>query len=196
MTASTCVDFNSCLSYALSQFPVQYTLKDKQLEALHNIYNGRDLVCLLPTGYGKSLIYQLSPFLLGNKYGVQSPITLVVSPLNSIMKDQVSQLCRNGIRACALDMSGNTAQTFEVDSDDSDSGDDVELQAHEADIDDVIAGKYNLVFSHPEALVSSVGGQRLLRSSVYQDRVCCIAIDEAHMIQEWCVYKTTLYLFK
>ena len=50
--------FEEDLQYAKEQFGVTFTLKQKQLEALESIYNGNDTVAVLPTGYGKSIVFQ------------------------------------------------------------------------------------------------------------------------------------------
>ena len=55
-------------------------------------------------------------------------------------------------------------------------------------MDDVRQGKFRLLYSHPEALLSSPVGRTILRSEVYRHNVCCIAVDEAHMIDEWYVH--------
>ena len=50
--------FEEDLQYAKEQFGVNFALKQKQLEALESIYNGNDTVVVLPTGYGKSIVFQ------------------------------------------------------------------------------------------------------------------------------------------
>ena len=62
--------------------------------------SGRDVLGVMPTGAGKSICYQIAGMLLPG-------ITLVISPLISLMQDQVSALCRTGISACLI----NSAQT-------------------------------------------------------------------------------------
>ena len=69
-------------------------LKDKQLEALELLYFGKDVFLWLPTGYGKSLCFQLLPFLFDFKFNRTGPLSLrsvviVISPLVSLMVDQV-----------------------------------------------------------------------------------------------------------
>src|SRR5512135_3911735 len=66
-----------------------------QQEAVTAVLGGRDLLAVMPTGSGKSLGYQLPALLLPG-------LTLVVSPLIALMKDQVDELNRKGIRAAAL----------------------------------------------------------------------------------------------
>ena len=87
------------------------TLKDKQREALKYLFEGNDVFVWFPTGYGKSICYQLLPFLLDMKFGrteapaVERSVVLVVSPLVSLMVDQVSSLQSRGVPAAIL--SGN-----------------------------------------------------------------------------------------
>ena len=76
-----------------------FKLKDKQVEGLQSVYSGKDTLVILPTGYGKSLIYQALPIILNG-------VVLVVSPLTSIMLDQVSSLNGRGLLACMLTNDG------------------------------------------------------------------------------------------
>ena len=71
-------------------------LKDKQLEVLHELYRGNDVFALFPTGYGKSVCYQLLPFLFDHNLkhtsspALEQSVDLIISPLMSLMVDQVS----------------------------------------------------------------------------------------------------------
>ena len=80
---------------ALQQFSVTASFRDGQQELVESVLNGHDLLAVMPTGSGKSLGFQLPALLLPGT-------TLVVSPLISLMKDQVDELNRRGIRAAAL----------------------------------------------------------------------------------------------
>ena len=131
-------DFEPSLSYALSCLKLgDLKLKDKQLEAIRSVYNGKDVFLWLPTGYGKSVCYQCLPFLFDHKLSrIDLPLTdrsvcLVVSPLVSLMSDQVTSLRTSGVQAAIL--SGN-------------KGIDKELLAAEKDIQ---CGTYSLLFSAP-----------------------------------------------
>ena len=87
-------------------------LKEKQSEAIKSIYEGKDVFAWLPTGYGKSLRYQLLLFHFDFKLGrtrafaTERNIALVIYPLVSLMVDQVYSLQAHGV--CAAILSGNT----------------------------------------------------------------------------------------
>ena len=88
--------FNCSLEYALEKLgKAELSLKEAQYEALKNVvFDRRDTMCVLPTGYGKSLIYQLLSctfdYFLSSDIGNSSII--VVSLLNALMQDQISKL--------------------------------------------------------------------------------------------------------
>ncbi len=92
-------DFDGALKYALSCLKQDgLTLMAEQAQALKLLFEGRDVFIWFPTGYGKSLCYQLLPFLMDYKLGrtkaplVDKSVVLVVSPLVSLMIDQVRSL--------------------------------------------------------------------------------------------------------
>ena len=105
-------EYYEALAYSLLCVNQQnLVLKAKQEEALFHLYNGRDVFAWFPTGYGKSICFQLIPFLLDFKLNrttvpqVERSVVLVISPLVSLMVDQVSGLQRRGVPAAIL--SGN-----------------------------------------------------------------------------------------
>ncbi|XP_033724737.1 mediator of RNA polymerase II transcription subunit 34-like [Pecten maximus] len=186
--------FTHCLDFAKEQLGIAFELKEKQIETLKCAYELRDCIAVLPTGYGKSLIFQLLPFFMQKKHGMESPmITLVVTPLNSIMEDQVMSLQRVGIQACFLDYDGKKGTRYTFDTHDSgdeeaegeDQDQDDTVVAKDVDINDVMKGKYQLVYAHPETLTKSKRVASMLRSKTYQDRTGAIVIDEVHMVTEW-----------
>jgi len=125
-----------------------------QLKVLGPLLAGRSVLAVLPTGAGKSLCYQV-PALLG------SGLTLVVSPLISLMQDQVGALQRRGIAAAYLNSQLDAAQRRAVEH-------------------AVLAGRVTLLYCAPERLASLV---RLLGAAAV--RVALLAVDEAHCIVEW-----------
>ena len=125
-----------------------------QEEIVRAVINGEDVLAIMPTGGGKSLCFQLPAL-------VRQGLTVVVSPLIALMRDQVRALQEAGVAAAAL-TSGNTAEE-----------NDALFQA----LDD---GRLRLLYIAPERLASS-GATAMLR------RAGCslIAVDEAHCVSQW-----------
>jgi ATP-dependent DNA helicase RecQ len=136
-----------------------------QREAMQAILASRDSVVVLPTGGGKSLCFQ-APALVGRVGQVgqvgQVGIAVVVSPLISLMKDQVDGLRVDGVAAAYLNSTLGAQERDEV------------LAAIRAD-------RCRLVYVSPERIVADSGLRRLLR----QAGLRFIAIDEAHCISQW-----------
>ena len=103
--------FSSAVAYALSCLGQQdIVLKEKQSEAIKSIYEGKDVFAWLPSGYGKSLHYQLLLFLFHFKLGrtraiaTERSVAVVISPPVSLMVDRVCSLQGHGV--CAAILSG------------------------------------------------------------------------------------------
>ena len=99
------MDFEAALRKVLVKLKkTDITLKEEQKEALRILFsdNNGQLLVKLHTGFGKSLILQLSPFLLGEKRGVQHPVLLVISPLSSLQVDQLRSAGDLNIPSCRL----------------------------------------------------------------------------------------------
>ena len=77
-------------------------LKQEQLEALYNFVCRHDVFVNLPMGFGKSLIFQMAPLVVKELNLCENPIIIVVSPLVTLMQDQVTQLRKQGISAISL----------------------------------------------------------------------------------------------
>jgi ATP-dependent DNA helicase RecQ len=125
-----------------------------QLKVLGPLLAGRDVLAVLPTEAGKSLCYQV-PALLGQG------LTLVISPLISLMQDQVGSLRRRGINAAYVNSQLDADQRRTV-------------------LDAVTGGRITLLYCAPERLASLT--RRLVAT---QTPVALLAIDEAHCITEW-----------
>ena len=90
---SSCPELSECVSYTLHKLQMtDITLKAEQRSAMEAIYNRQDVFVWLPTGQGKSLCYQVLPFIMDYKHGVvetqRRSLALVVSPLVALMVDQ------------------------------------------------------------------------------------------------------------
>lgn len=125
-----------------------------QLEAIKALANGRDCLILMPTGGGKSICYQVPALVLDG-------LTLVVSPLISLMQDQVQQLKAQGVKAAYLNSSLATEQATQIHQDLQDS-------------------KLDILFVAPERLLQSY-----FLNSIKDLHISVIAIDEAHCVSQW-----------
>ncbi|MEI6034224.1 MAG: ATP-dependent DNA helicase RecQ [Verrucomicrobiae bacterium] len=128
--------------------------REGQEQVMRALLAGRSALAIFPTGGGKSLCYQLPGILLDG-------LTLVVSPLIALMKDQVDVLRARGIAAARLDSTLSSAEVFEI-------------------LDGITSGSLKLLYVAPERFVSETFVARIKRADV-----SLLAIDEAHCISEW-----------
>jgi len=134
-------------------FGYEYFLPGQE-KAIDNILAGQDTVVVLPTGGGKSLIFQLPALILEG-------ITIVISPLIALMKDQVDSLGCVGIPATFINSSISPAET-------------------EKRLADLKSGRYKIVYIAPERFYNE-----LFLKELKQIKVSLFAIDEAHCISQW-----------
>jgi len=125
-----------------------------QAQVIESLLAGRSALALFPTGAGKSLCYQLPSLLMDG-------LTVVISPLIALMKDQVESLQARGIAAARLDSSLAPAEVAGV-------------------YDGIRTGKLKLLYIAPERLTGEQFVARLSRT-----KVAMMAVDEAHCISEW-----------
>ncbi len=125
-----------------------------QETAIGSLLAGRSSLAIFPTGGGKSLCYQLPALLLDG-------LTVVVSPLIALMKDQVDDLTRRGVAAARLDSSLDLVTTRQVRA-------------------DLAAGRLKILYVAPERLAS----ERFV-ASLQGRPIAVLAVDEAHCISEW-----------
>ncbi len=137
----------------LSKFGLS-SFRRGQKAVIDAILNGRDTLCIMPTGGGKSLCYQLPTI-------ARDGVTIVVSPLIALMKDQVDSLNAIEIPATFVNSTLGTAQQH-------------------ARIDGMVAGEYKLVYIAPERLRSGS-----FMRAVEKTNVQFLAVDEAHCISQW-----------
>ncbi len=158
------VEGSSSMSVTDRALDLEQTLRDHfgleqfrpgQREVIEHVLQARDVLCVMPTGGGKSLCYQLPALLLPG-------LTLVVSPLIALMKDQVDALTQRGIRAALLNSTLDPAE-------------------QRARIQEIEAGRYDLVYVAPERFRSP----RFLEVDGPGSSPALLAVDEAHCISEW-----------
>ncbi|UZP02980.1 DNA helicase RecQ [Clostridium botulinum] len=148
------MDNKEKIFYLLKKYYGYSTLRRGQYEIISSILNGRDTFCLMPTGAGKSICYQI-PALIFNG------ITIVISPLISLMKDQVDNLVESGIKAAYI----NSTQSI----------DEIKNILLEASINE-----YKIIYIAPERLESNI-----FRNMIKDLDISQIAIDEAHCVSQW-----------
>ena len=118
------------------------------------ILSGRDVMAVMPTGAGKSICYQIPALVLPG-------VTLVVSPLISLMQDQVSALIQNGVRAAYINSLLNERQIAKA----------LELAAQ---------GRYKIIYVAPERLMTYAFLRFAKAASIAQ-----VVVDEAHCVSQW-----------
>lgn len=130
------------------------SFRNQQKEIIESIIDGRDTLIIIPTGGGKSLCYQIPAVILPKT-------AIVVSPLISLMKDQVDQLAANGISAAYLNGSQSSSEQQNV-------------------IEQYLNHSIKLLYISPERLALAY-----FQSLIEQNPPSLIAIDEAHCISQW-----------
>ncbi len=145
------------LAAALARYWGYTSFRPLQREAMDAVLGGRDSLVVLPTGAGKSLCFQAPAV-------IQPGLALIVSPLISLMKDQVDTLVGNGVEAALY----NSSLTGEEKT---------------AVVAGLRQGRYRLLYVSPERLVGE--GSDAFLSLLSSCRVGFIAIDEAHCISQW-----------
>ena len=128
--------------------------REGQEAAISRLLAGKSTLAIFPTSGGKSLCYQLTALLLDG-------LTVVISPLIAVMKDQFDFLIGKGISAARLDPTLTREENLKL-------------------FDDLSAGTLKLLYISPERL----GKERFLRA-LGRQRISLLAIDEAHCISEW-----------
>ncbi len=128
--------------------------RNGQEEIIDNILSGRDVLGIMPTGAGKSVCYQVPALLFDG-------VTIVVSPLISLMSDQVSALVQSGVKAAYINSSLTYAQYCEV-------------------FRRARAGMYKIIYVAPERLLTEE-----FLSLAESVKISMVTVDEAHCVSQW-----------
>lgn len=130
------------------------TYRAGQEQIVDSLLFGRDVLCIMPTGAGKSVCYQVPALLFEG-------VTIVISPLISLMQDQVSALVQSGIAAAYINSSLSSGQYAKV-------------------LQNTALGKYKIIYVAPERLATPAF------SDVCQNmNISLVAVDEAHCVSQW-----------
>ena len=132
------------------------TIKDIQYDIIKTLLNGNDVLAILPTGYGKSVCYQM-PFLLN-----QDKIVIVISPLITLMEDQKDKLEKMNIPVACFHSGVNKKQKS-----------DIKLE---------LLDKGMIIFLTPEYIINC---ENWIKQMVSNDMLSLVAFDEAHCISTW-----------
>ncbi len=130
------------------------SFRSPQDHIINSVVNGRDTLALLPTGGGKSICFQVPALMMPG-------LTIVISPLVSLMKDQVDALLSHQIAATYLASS-------------------LTKQESASRLNSLMSGHYKLVYVAPERLIS----QKFL-AVILKQKISQLVVDEAHCISEW-----------
>ena len=140
----------------LKQYFGYEDFREGQSALIEAVLDGRDVMGIMPTGAGKSMCFQIPALMLEG-------ITLVISPLISLMKDQVSSLNQVGIHAAFLNSSLSAGQ-------------------YQKALQFARQGRYQIIYVAPERLESERFLEFALDSQV---KISFLAVDEAHCVSQW-----------
>eukprot|EP01083_Nonionella_stella_P275897 937140_1 len=158
----TAIPYHDCVTVLQKRFGFT-SLKPEQYNIIAKALNGHHCLAVMPTGYGKTLCYQL-PVLIHNHYNNVSKTTVVISPLVSLIHDQVQAAQLAGINA--IGFTGTNA-SFK---------------------NDETAG-YELIYVTPEKVVAHKEVRQFLKVLYARNMLFQIAVDEAHCVSTWCHFR-------
>lgn len=130
------------------------SFRDGQEQIVDALLDGRDALCIMPTGAGKSMCYQIPALLFDG-------VTIVVSPLILLMKDQVGSLVQSGVPAAYINSSLSYPQFLRV-------------------LSNVEHGKYKIIYVAPERLLTDG-----FLDTCKKIKISMVAVDEAHCVSQW-----------
>lgn len=130
------------------------SFRDGQEQIVDALLDGRDALCIMPTGAGKSMCYQIPALLFDG-------VTIVVSPLISLMKDQVGSLVQSGVPAAYINSSLSYPQFLRV-------------------LSNVEHVKYKIIYVAPERLLTDG-----FLDTCKKIKISMVAVDEAHCVSQW-----------
>jgi ATP-dependent DNA helicase RecQ len=145
---------NSAVNALLKQYFGYDDFRNGQSEVIEHILKGNDVLAIMPTGAGKSICYQIPALMFEG-------VTIVISPLISLMKDQVDTLCETGIKAVFINSSLGLKEFRDV-------------------VSAAKMGRYKLIYVAPERLETDS-----FLELITSIKVSMVAVDEAHCVSQW-----------
>ena len=160
-------DHPEALDRSLSSFPEVKSLKAEQRLVIEKVVHGRDVFAQLPTRFGKSLTFQILPPLckclksMGHNFP-SKPLVVIVSPLLSIMEDQVTWLRSRSFAAAYIGESNDKDRSI------------IHGQ-----------GNFNFVYGSPESLAGDTRFRDMFSQDFYRKNTVAIVCDEVHTVVDW-----------
>ena len=159
--------FNAAIQYASEKLGFVNGFRSQQCAALSSFLKGQDLFVSLPTGYGKSVVFQAAPLCVDFFRGCVTQsrhdhhMAIIVMPLRSLIADQIRRA--QELHIDAVDVTGGLTDGIR---------------------ENISSAKYSLIFTSPESLLGDVGHE-LLSMSAMKEQVCGFFIDESHCVSKW-----------
>ena len=153
-------EIKEAIQATLHECGITFALKQYQEDLLLHFLNDNDTIGVLPTGYGKSIVFQIAPKVFKKICSVSSPLVIVVSPINALIEDQIASCKAMNIKASFL----------------------CKENISSLEINDPDDGSIEILYSSPECLVDDHYRDFLL-SMV--PNVIGIVVDEAHLVIKW-----------
>ena len=169
-------DLNKVIAEVIGTFDGVSSLSVEQREGIANYVQRKDILAVLPTGHGKSLLFQLLTGIcralntMGHTSYLKKAIVLVICPLNALIESHMKELRQRSISCTCL--SGN-----------------------DADQDGTYNGDYSVVFANPESLILNEKWRKMIQTPVYQTNLFEIVADEANVIPKWRVQESFTCIF-
>ncbi|CAB4016758.1 ATP-dependent DNA helicase Q-like SIM [Paramuricea clavata] len=158
-------EFVEAVKFAMEMCKYNFLPKFEQLQAIYYLSRGKDVFVHLRTGFGKSLIYTLFPYVCdalrsSPNNDCRSSIVVLISPLISLMDDQMAKMAERGIHSVKL------------------------TDLKDRQVEDLRRGKSNIKIAllSPEAFTSLTVRETLRE---LKEHIVCVAIDEAHCVLQW-----------
>ena len=156
---ATIEEVSTAVNDSLHRVNENYVIKPKQLQSILKLVNGKDVLAVLPTSYGKSLIFQMLPSIYRFLGLVEYPVVVVVAPYRSLIQDQIAEALKHneslGLSPCSL---------------------------QNVSPEELCCDKFNLIIDTPESWLDDSRWRNVLSSTFFRKNLICIVVDEAHKV--------------